>query len=393
MKIIVTPHTISIERDEIINQGEYNITPCVFEFTEEYNGLTKEAVFSTCDSTYKVAILNNECTIPSEVIVEGSILLGVYAYELENDELKLRYSPTPKYFNIKNGSYREGNDPELPAPSEWERVLALINEAITETNNLNIEVNKEGKVTHVILTKKDGTTQEVDIEDGKSLEFNWKGTELGVRVEGQSQYEYVDLKGSKGDAGAIKMQIVAELPETGQDDTIYLVPLEHPDIQGNNYAEYVWVNNQWELLGKIGVQVDLTDYVKFTDYPTNDGTKSGVIKVSSNDGLSINTSNNRLQAVISDYSSYQGKSNSYIVGKGTLENVITGKGLINKTVNDLTNYTTTTDMNSLLGNKLDTSKVVNTNSTTAGETYDVRYINGLVGDINSALDTINGEVI
>ena len=126
MKIIVTPHTISIERDEIINQGEYNITPCVFEFTEEYNGLTKEAVFSTCDSTYKVAILNNECTIPSEVIVEGSILLGVYAYELENDELKLRYSPTPKYFNIKNGSYREGNDPELPAPSEWERVLALI---------------------------------------------------------------------------------------------------------------------------------------------------------------------------------------------------------------------------------------------------------------------------
>ena len=189
------------------------------------------------------------------------------------------------------------------------------------------------------------------------------------------------------------MQIVAELPETGQDDTIYLVPLEHPDIQGNNYAEYVWVNNQWELLGKIGVQVDLTDYVKFTDYPTNDGTKSGVIKVSSNDGLSINTSNNRLQAVNTDYGTYQGKSNSYIVGKGTLENVITGKGLIDKNVNNLTYYTTTTDMNTLLGNKLDTSKVVNANSTTAGETYDVRYINGLVGDINSALDTINGEII
>ena len=75
MKIKVTPHTITIEREEIINQGEYNITPCVFEFTEEYENLTKEAIFSTCDSTYKVAILNNECTIPSEVIVEGSILI------------------------------------------------------------------------------------------------------------------------------------------------------------------------------------------------------------------------------------------------------------------------------------------------------------------------------
>ena len=63
----------------------------------------------------------------------------------------------------------------------------------------------------------------------------------------------------KGDAGAIKFEIVQELPETGSDDTIYLVPIE-PDIQGNNYAEYIYVNGEWELLGKIGVQVDLSGY-------------------------------------------------------------------------------------------------------------------------------------
>ena len=36
---------------------------------------------------------------------------------------------------------------------------------------------------------------------GKSLEFHWNGTQLGVRVEGQTQYQYVDLKGSQGERG------------------------------------------------------------------------------------------------------------------------------------------------------------------------------------------------
>ena len=260
MKIQVDTHKITIEGEVETNAGEYNVTPCEFNFSNEYDDLTKMAVFSTCNDVYKVAILNDECTIPEEALKEeGQVLLGVFAYENANNELVLRYSPIPRYFNVTRGSYREGNDPVLPAPTEWERVLALINQAITETNNLNIQVDKENKVTHVTLTKKDGTTETVDIEDGKSLEFNWRGTELGVRVEGQSEYEYVNLKGAKGDAGAIKFEIVQELPEIGQDDTIYLVPIE-PDTEGNNYAEYIYVNGEWELLGKIGVQVDLSNY-------------------------------------------------------------------------------------------------------------------------------------
>lgn len=37
-------------------------------------------------------------------------------------------------------------------------------------------------------------------EDGKSLEFKWNGTELGVRVEGDVDYQFVDVKGEKGDS-------------------------------------------------------------------------------------------------------------------------------------------------------------------------------------------------
>lgn len=36
---------------------------------------------------------------------------------------------------------------------------------------------------------------------GKSLEFHWNGTQLGIRVEGETTYTYTELKGEKGDKG------------------------------------------------------------------------------------------------------------------------------------------------------------------------------------------------
>ena len=142
--------------------------------------------------------------------------------------------------------------------------------------------------------------------------------------------------GAKGDPGAIKIIIVAELPSTGDDDTIYLVPLATPTEEGNNYAEYIYINGQWELLGKIGVHVDLTDYVKNTDYAT--ASKGGVFR--SGNSISVN-SNGVIQIGTNSYADYLSKPNTTGISKGTLENVL----------------------------------------------------NARIGDIDSALDLINGEVI
>ena len=306
MKVIVKTNEIEIEKNNLINSGEYNITPCEFEFSEEYNGLTKMAVFSTCSVDVKVAILNNRCVIPYEVLEnQGQVLLGVYGYESVNDELELRYSPTPKYFYVIQGSYKEGSDPELPPQSEWEQVIEEVNTAIDEANNLNIEAEKVGKVTTITITHKDGEEQEVQILDGE------KGD-----------------KGDKGDAGSIKMIIVQALPTENIDESaIYLLPLENPTEEGNNYAEYIYVNNQWELLGRIGVQVDLTDYVKNTDYAT--ASKGGVVKVSFSRGTGIDNGN--IYPAIFTYEQYNSALSGSFIGKGTLENVITGKGLVSNT--------------------------------------------------------------
>lgn len=61
----------------------------------------------------------------------------------------------------------------------------------------------------------------------------------------------------------LKVQIADMLPETGEDNTIYLIP--NGDIESNVYNEYLFVNGSPELIGN--TQIDLTGYAKKTDIP------------------------------------------------------------------------------------------------------------------------------
>lgn len=92
-------------------------------------------------------------------------------------------------------------------------------------------------------------------------------------------------KGEKGDAGAVKFVPVTELPtENIEEDAIYLVPVTDGDEE-NRFTEYAYVDGKWEMLGAISIQVDHSEYVKFTDYATSK--KAGLVKVSANYGVSV----------------------------------------------------------------------------------------------------------
>lgn len=182
-------------------------------------------------------------------------------------------------------------------------VLNEMQEAITGANNLNIQAEKENGTTTITITHKDGTEQGVEILDGQSAIISGASATIdsgigtpsvnvemgGTDLDRTFTFEFSNLKGEKGDAGAIKMVIVAELPATGADDTIYLVPIT-PDVSGNNYAEYVYINGAWELLGRIGVQVDLTEYYTKTETNTLLGNKENISnKVTSISSASTDT--------------------------------------------------------------------------------------------------------
>ena len=353
MKLIVNPHKIEIEKSPV-NEKEINITNVEFEFAEEITeDYVKEAYFTLNGTTYKEIIINNQCDIPYEVLnKQGQVEIGVVAYLVENEEEIKRYNPSPVYISTLIGSLKEDFENSEPiTPTDKEQIEQQLLSISTQMDNLDIDAEKEEHTTTITITKKDGTTKEVEVLDGE------KGD-----------------KGDKGEPGAIQMIIVNELPQTGQEDTIYLVPLAIPESQENRYAEYVYINDTWELLGKIGIQVDLTDYytktetnnllntkanvsdipdltdyVKNTDYAT--ASKGGVVKIEN--VVATNTdSNGILVAKTKTYAEYTSGNVAMFISKGTLENVITGKDLTTKA-----------------------------------------YVDGLVGDINTALDTINGEVI
>ncbi len=224
MQVIVDKHTVTINKNEIVNEGEYNVQSCNFQLTNDYNNLVNKAEFTSNGTTYRMNIVNNKCEIPIEVLENtGIVTLGVYGYIADNDTLKLRYSPTPAVFTVEPGSYiANAENSEGGTPSEYEqlesRVNTALNEidealdnvetAVNEANNLDVDVNKTGKVATIDVTKKDGTTKSVSVHDGYNLDFEWEGTELGVKREDEENYEYVDLKGEKGDCYFATFEII-----------------------------------------------------------------------------------------------------------------------------------------------------------------------------------------
>ena len=342
MNIEVTKDKVTILDEDYPHENEYKIRKCHFTFdsyTEQFQ--LKRAIFTSLSTGImkEIDIINNECDIPVEVLENeyDTVKLGVYSFDIETVEgqelLKQRTSPSYDTFTVPTGSYEEGAEtPEMITPSQYDiysqalqEGLDTLNEAVQEVENLNLEAVKEGKITTITITKKDGTTEEVTLEDGMGLNYQWQGTSLGVKREDEQEYQYVNLQGQRGEPGAIKFEIVAELPtENIKEDTIYLVPIE-PDTQGNNYAEYIYVNGAWELLGRIGIQVDLSNYVQFTDYATS--SKGGVITTYAGYGVGVVADSGRLYATINNYTTYQNMNSNAFIGKGTLENVITGKAL------------------------------------------------------------------
>ena len=310
--------------------GDYASTKIVFQFDREDGTKVFELKNPSGETRYVGEIVNKS---------------GLYVYEVSLYVGDSKLTSAKGQLPVKQEQVIVGDEVIEPYLPIFDELMQEINTAITETNNLNITITTDASGTKTIeITNKSGQTTDAIIED---LQFHWNGTQLGIKTSSQEQYTYVDLQGPQGPAGAIKMIVVDALPQVGATDTIYLVPIT-PDTTGNNYAEYVYINGAWELLGKIGVQVDLTDYVKNTDYATS--STGGVIKVAGWARTAMD--NGVLTATTTDYSIYSGTANSAFISKGTLENVITGKGLTTKS-----------------------------------------YVDGLVGDIGTALDTINGEVI
>ena len=101
--------------------------------------------------------------------------------------------------------------------------------------------------------------------------------------------KYVDTgvmsEGKKGEDGSITFIVVDELPtENINESAIYMKPSINPS-ESNTFDEYIYTNGSWECIGSANVSVDLTDYVKNTDYANQ--SVAGVVKGSTKYGVLV----------------------------------------------------------------------------------------------------------
>lgn len=131
--------------------------------------------------------------------------------------------------------------------------------------------------------------------------------------------------------------VVDELPEVGETNIIYLLLKEQPN-PSNIYDEYIYVNEDWELIGT--TEIDLTDYVKNTDWAKSN--KGGVFIPLDYYAIDVSQSNGTLFSKVLTYEQYRNKSNAAFISKGTLDNVINGKNLVSDEdyIHTDNNYTT-----------------------------------------------------
>ena len=99
-------------------------------------------------------------------------------------------------------------------------------------------------------------------------------TKTGTAENPSFLFAFTNLKGDKGDTGTslISVQVVENLPASGDTGTLYFVPNNSGQSQ-NAYDEYIYCNNAWEKLGE--ATIDLSNYIQksnTTGLVKNDGT-------------------------------------------------------------------------------------------------------------------------
>lgn len=160
---------------------------------------------------------------------EGRIYLQLRVTEDANPDGIPVFKSNKFYLEVK-----EAINATKEIPDEYPKWIDIANEKIKEMDNLNITTERVEDGVDIVLTDKKGVTTRTEVKDGAP-----------------------GPQGPQGEPGAVKMQVVDTLPETGETDTIYLVKKDNPGEQ-NLYDEYVYANGAWEHIGD--TSVDLTDY-------------------------------------------------------------------------------------------------------------------------------------
>lgn len=426
MQIIVNPHTLELDKTVDVNSGEYNIQNCQFSFSNEYENLTKMAIFSNEENSYQVIILNNTCIIPLEILqTDGTIGLGVYAYEVDGDNLIKRYSPKPVFFNVELGSYQLANEITPPSPSVVEQILQELETLSNDVSTIQGQIQTINETLPTLATKEEIPTKVSELQNDsnyatvsqiptKTSDLDNDSGFINKNVNDLTNYTLTSELSPVATSGSYNDLI--DKPDLFSGDYNDLTNKPNLSI----YATTTQLGNETTarenadigLQGQIDAITSSSDvkdivgtYQDLLNYDTQHLGNNDVIKV-----LQDSTHNDAMTYYrwLKDTSTWQyiGQEGPYYTKSETetllqnKQNTIDSSNKLNADlvddINSTNKFVTSSDITNW-NNKQNTLTFDNTptsgsnNPVTSNGIY--TYINTIVGDINTALDNINGEVI
>lgn len=343
MKLKVNKDICEIKQNEVWNVGDYNVHTVQVELSPEFNGLVNKVRYFVEDNCYDMLITDNVAQVPYEAtVMEGTIKIGVYGYDADTNILVQSTSPVNKF--ITSGTYTgEADNTEPLTPTDKQQMETAIQQNTDDI--INLQNNKQdvlisGENIKTINNESILGSGNIEIGGGSGGTSNYNA------LTNKPKINNVELNGNK------------TLNDLGiQPKGNYALESDIPDISNFITKD---VNNltYYTLSSELSSVATSGSYNDLTNKPTipSEVTEATV----SNWGFTKN-----IGTITGITMNGASKGTSGVVDLGT---VITSHQDISGKVN--------------------TSQVKNTMSTTAGDVYDVRYINTMIGNI----ETLLGEI-
>lgn len=204
LKIAVKDNKLIKVRDTLMIEDTINGIKCQFEFRSDWSALETKVVFArghiypATENPHTIPASlddNNECIVPPEIISErGEFSIGLIG---ENDNTRIVTHWL--YYKTKLGCYDAITPPNLPTPSEYDKILAALNNK-SDINHKHDEYATDEEVQELaeyLLEAFKNNMKVAKIGEVRLLASEWRGDyspySQVVNINGVTENSQVDL--------------------------------------------------------------------------------------------------------------------------------------------------------------------------------------------------------
>ena len=187
MKLVVKRNREIAPINSRNSQNENKAETIELSVPEEFESFNKKIVFITPKETVWDVIVNNQYKITNAITKYDKVDYYIWlTKKIDGESIDFRTKTKTLNFYHNVDASDEITDEEIHGVNT---VVNLLEEEIEKVENLNIEATKIGDTTTVTITKKDGTTESVNITDGQNGQDGKDGKDgQDAKINGKNSY-------------------------------------------------------------------------------------------------------------------------------------------------------------------------------------------------------------